>query len=83
MFSFLTSELAHAKFQQSDLVFVLRNRMMFPIQLDVDEGIRSELHLPTDIKIQSNADLNEIVTDIFASHKLGTIVMQMMAENKK
>lgn len=64
-------------------VFVLKNRMMFPIQLDVDEGIRSELHLPTDIIIQSNADLNETVSNIFASHKLGTIVMQMMSENIK
>lgn len=64
-------------------VFVLRNRMMFPIQLDVDEGIRSELHLPTDIKIQSNSDLSEVVSDIFASHKLGTIVAQMMAQKKK
>lgn len=64
-------------------VFVLRNRMMFPIQLDVDEGIRSELNLPVDIKIQSNSHLTEIVSNIFASHKLGTIVSQMMAENKR
>lgn len=64
-------------------VFVLRNRMMFPIHLDVDEGIRSELILPTDIKIQSNSDLTEVVSNIFASHKLGTIVAQMMAENNK
>ena len=63
-------------------VFVLRNRIMFPIQLDVDEGIRSELHLPTEIIVQSNSDLNEAVSDIFASHKLGTIVVQMMTENK-
>lgn len=64
-------------------VFVLRNRIVFPIQLDVDEGIRSELHLPTDINIQSNSELKEIVSNIFASHKLGTIVMQMMTENIK
>ena len=57
--------------------------MMFPIHLDVDEGICSELTLPTDIKIQSNSDLTEVVSNIFASHKLGTIVAQMMAENNK
>lgn len=64
-------------------VFVLKNRMMFPIQLDVDEGIRSELNLPANIKIQSNSHLNEVVSNVFGSHKLGTIVAQMMAENKK
>ena len=53
---------------------------MFPIQLDVDEGIRSELNLPASIDIHSNSQLSEIVSNVFASHKIGTIIAQMMAE---
>lgn len=61
-------------------IFVLKNRIVFPIQLDIDEGIRKEINLGENTEIHSNTQLMEVVSSVFASRKLGTIIMQMIDE---
>lgn len=64
-------------------VFVLYNRMVFPINLDVDEGIKSELQDDISAEIKSNAELQNLLASIFSSQKLRTVITQMMKNTTK
>lgn len=63
-------------------VFTLLNREMFPISLDVDEGIKNELINPEFEKIKSNNELIEILGNIFSSNKLKTIITRLIGQSK-
>ena len=58
-------------------VFVLENRMMFPIFIQPDEGIATELGYGNQVTIYSNDDLPKIISNIFSSQKLQNIIYKM------
>lgn len=60
-------------------VLVLFNRVFFPIDLEIDEGIKEELNYNTkSVQINNNAELREHIKKILSSKKLFNIIMQMM-----
>lgn len=63
-------------------VFTLLNREMFPIGLDVDEGIKNELLNPDFEKIKSNDELIEILGSVFSSNKIKTIITRLIGQSK-
>lgn len=60
-------------------VFILEYRPVFPIEIEVDEGIRDELKLSTIEKINSDDELKELVSSIFSSNKVQMIINRMYA----
>ena len=61
-------------------VFTLHNQIFFPIYITLDEGIKDELHFSDDICIESNAELKEIVSSVFSTQKIKTIISKMMRD---
>lgn len=64
-------------------VFTLHNRSFFPIYMTLDEGIKDELRYVSDICIESDGALKEIVASIFSTLKIKTIISKMMVDGKK
>lgn len=64
-------------------VFTLHNRTFFPIHITLDEGIKNELGFAGDISIDSDNSLKEVVSSIFSTLKMRTIISKMMADEKK
>lgn len=63
-------------------IFKFKYSELFPVYMCVDEGIREELNLPKEIKIDSNQDLKNVFIKIFKSKKLSSIITKMMNEPK-
>ena len=61
-------------------VFVLKYRIVFPIEIEVDEGIKDELKLSSTELINSDDELKEIVSTVFSSDKLQMIIRRMYAQ---
>lgn len=63
-------------------VFTLNNREMFPISMNLDEGIKEEfLNLNVE-KINSNDELRSVLTSIFSSTKLKKIITRLVNQAK-
>lgn len=64
-------------------VFILKFRPIFPIEIEIDEGIREELGISSkELLINSDNELKKIVSDIFSSPKLQMIIKRMLIKNK-
>lgn len=63
-------------------VFILNFRPVFPIEIEVDEGIKDELKISSIEKINSDDELREIVSLIFASKKLKLIIGRMYSSKQ-
>ena len=63
-------------------IFTFKYCELFPVYMCVDEGIREELNLPKEIRIDSNQDLKDIFSKVFKSTKLSSIITKMMREPK-
>lgn len=61
-------------------LFALKNRLIFPIEIYIDEGICEEFHYGRMIEIKSNAHLEEVVTNVFGSKKVKIILSKLMKE---
>jgi len=63
-------------------VLILKNRVIFPVYLKIDDDIKEELYPgeEKDIEIRNNSDLEECLSGIFSSNKLKTIVSRMMKD---
>ena len=58
-------------------VFILNFRSVFPIEIEVDEGIRDELKISSKESINNDEELKELVSNIFSSVKLKKIIGKM------
>ncbi len=63
-------------------IFTFKYCELFPVYMCVDEGIREELNLSKEIKIDSNQDLKDVFIKVFKSKKLSSIITKMMNESK-
>lgn len=63
-------------------LFVLKYRELFPISLDIDEGILEDTQYKNGSPIYSNDDLKNIIREIFSSHKVNSVVMKMLQNGK-
>lgn len=63
-------------------IFTFKYCELFPVYMCVDEGIREELNLPKEIKIDSNQDLKDVFIKVFKSKKLSSIIKKMINEPK-
>lgn len=57
--------------------FVLNYRSVFPIELEVDEGVREELKLSPVVTIYNDEELKKIVNTILTSEKVRRILNKM------
>ena len=64
-------------------LFVLNHRELFPISLEVDEGILEDTQYRNGAPILSNDDLKTVLRDIFASFKVRSVVSKMLQEKKE
>lgn len=64
-------------------VFTLENRSLFPIFIQIDEGICSELNFHPKEEVNSNNELENLVSSVFHSYKLKTILSRMLADKNK
>lgn len=61
-------------------VFTLHYKEFYPFYITIDEGIQNELAFASDICIDNNASLKELISSIFSSQKLRTIISRMMLD---
>lgn len=59
-------------------VFTLNYRKIFPIQIEIEEGIKNELHLNGMKYLDNDEELKDIVSSVFSSRKLQTIIKRML-----
>lgn len=59
-------------------LFLLSYSEEFPIYILADEGIRDEINLPKIKKIEKNDELEFVISDIFASNKVRTVISRMI-----
>lgn len=64
-------------------LFLLQYRELFPVELIPDEGIKAEIDSGKDLIAKNNTELKEIVSAIFSSEKVKTIILHMMADPAK
>ena len=63
-------------------VFTLKYRPIYPIKIEVDEGIREEFSwFGSTEDIKNDDDLKETIASIFSSSKLQTIINRVMASD--
>lgn len=62
-------------------IFTLKYRPIYPIQIEIDEGIREEKALYSTENIKSDEDLIKIVSSVFSSSKLQMIIKRIMAND--
>lgn len=64
-------------------VFVLYNRTIFPIEIEIDEDIRANINeYSRRLLIDNNAQLKENLSSIFSSKKVMTVIVEMMRDKK-
>ena len=59
-------------------LFILNYSELFPISLIVDEGISKEISYNNNESISSNSELEYILSEIFGSQKVRTVVSKMI-----
>ena len=64
-------------------IFTIENRTVFPVYINIDEGIRTEIDRREREEIKSNKELEEVVSAVFHSSKIKTIISRMMEDSKK
>lgn len=64
-------------------LFVLNHRELFPISLEIDEGIADEIQYKRGSPISSNEELKTVLRDIFSSNKVHTVVSKMLQKTEK
>jgi len=65
-------------------VFTLKNRIVFPVQMVIDEGIWEELSFPfrkQPLDIENNEELEDVVRQVLGTKKLRSIVNRLMDKN--
>lgn len=63
-------------------LFVLNYREMFPITLDIDEGILEDIQYKNGSPIFSNDELKNTIREVFSSFKVNSVVMKMLQNGK-
>lgn len=63
-------------------VFILRYNILYPIRLEIDEDIASELSIGYFQEINSNFELTQLLKKIFTSKKINTIISYIMMREK-
>ncbi len=63
-------------------VFTLNYRSIFPIQIEIDEGIREERGFYPTENINSDEELTKIVSSVFSSLKLQVIIRKLILGDK-
>lgn len=63
-------------------VFVLNNRIVFPITIDLDAGIKAEIKYDSEASINSNDEFESTLKMIFASSKLKSVIIRMLQTTK-
>ena len=62
-------------------VFTLKYRPIYPLEIEIDEGIKKECGFwDTRQEVKNDDDLIEIITSIFSSKKLQTIIRRVMTD---
>ena len=65
-------------------VFTLKYRPIYPLEIEIDEGIKKECGFwDSRQEVKNDDDLIEIITSIFSSKKLQTIIRRVMADEVK
>ena len=64
-------------------LFILNYREMFPISLEVDGGVLEDIPYKNGEHISSNEELKNVLTDIFCSSKVRSVVTKMLDEGKR
>lgn len=64
-------------------IFTVENRTVFPVFIIVDEGICSEIGCKQKEEINNNHELEELVSSIFHSNKIKTILSRMLEAEPK
>lgn len=59
-------------------IFTLDNRSVFPVYINIDEGICEELEFDRREEIASNRELEDMVSSVINSKKLQTIISRML-----
>jgi hypothetical protein len=59
-------------------LFVLNHREMFPISLEVDEGICEDIQYKNGSPISGNDELKTVLREIFSSYKVHSVVSKML-----
>lgn len=59
-------------------LFVVNYCELFPITLEVDNGILNEIKYSNNTAINSNDELKHIIRDIFACKKVNTVISKMI-----
>lgn len=60
-------------------IFILTNRRWYPINIQLDEGISQELGKQTNIQINNSNEFLELVSAVFSSKKVSSIISKMIA----
>ena len=63
-------------------LFVLNYCEMFPLTLTVDEGILEDIAYKNEAPIICNADLENVLRDIFSSFKVRTVISRVLYKAK-
>lgn len=63
-------------------LFVLNYSVMFPISLEIDEGILESVHYKNGSPISSNSELEDLLKEIFSSNKVYAVVTKMLQRGK-
>ncbi len=63
-------------------LFILNYREMFPVSLNVDEGILEDITYKNEDPITSNNELENTLKSIFSSSKVRAVVTKMLQNNK-
>ena len=64
-------------------LFIVDYREMYPISLEVDEGIEEEITYKNNSPISNDGELKDVLTDIFSSRKVCTVVSRMLQKQKE
>lgn len=59
-------------------IFVLNYKSEYPLTMDIDEDILSEISYTSEGKISNDNQLKELLTEIFSCKKVKTIIVRMI-----
>lgn len=62
-------------------LFIFHYREMFPVSLDVDEGILEDIEYKNNSPILSNDELTNVIKEIFNSRKVYSVVSRMLLKD--
>lgn len=63
-------------------LFIVHYREMFPVTIDVDEGILPDIEYKNLSPVLSNSELESIIKDIFRSNKVYSVVSRMLQKEE-